>query len=209
MLSLKNIIISILFRRDIKTAEEFAEKILQACAFDIRCASKMTTDIICNVSKTGRKKLSRKEAAALQAAFCFSCHFVEREKKPIRCSRDAAQILLPALCGLQVEQFHVIVLDRKNEVLKTLLISEGGTTGTVVDTKVLFSRVLGLMSNNLPVSAIVLCHNHPSGNLTPSESDLALTKKIVEAALLLDLKVLDHIIIGGNNYLSFGDEGYL
>jgi DNA repair protein RadC len=106
----------------------------------------------------------------------------------------------------QVEYFYILVLSRSNKVLNKILISQGGTTGTVVDTKVLMKQAIIVPS----VNSIILCHNHPSGNLSPSQSDLDVTKKIVDAGKVLDIKVFDHLIIGNNGkYTSFADEGYM
>jgi DNA repair protein RadC len=122
----------------------------------------------------------------------------------IRCSMDCYKVV-SFLGDYTVEHFVVVVLNRANKVLGMLTVSIGGLSGTVVDTKVLFSKVLSYTTAN----SIILSHNHPSGNLAPSESDLELTKKIVEGGKLLDIKVLDHIIVSGDKYLSFADEGYL
>lgn len=127
------------------------------------------------------------------------------ERVRIKCSMDIYRQVY-TMADYNTEHFVVICLNRANEILKTVTISKGGLSGTVVDTKVLFSEVLNVRR----VNAIVLVHNHPSGNSAPSESDLELTKKIVEGGKLLDIKVLDHIIVAGpNKYLSFADESYL
>lgn len=127
------------------------------------------------------------------------------ERPQIRCSQDAYHVLAPVLMDLAHEEFWVLVLNRANKVIGKIQISSGGLSGTVVDTKILFKRVLDLER----VNAIVIFHNHPSGNLTPSQADVELTKKVVEGGRLLDVKVLDHIIVAGPNYYSFMDEGLL
>lgn len=127
------------------------------------------------------------------------------ERPQIRCSQDAYHVLAPVLMDLAHEEFWVLVLNRANKVIGKVQISSGGLSGTVVDTKILFKRVLDIER----VNAIVLCHNHPSGNLSPSQADIELTKKVVEGGILLDIKILDHIIIAGPNYYSFMDEGLL
>jgi len=127
------------------------------------------------------------------------------ERPLIRCSRDAYNILAPLVMDLSHEEFWVLPLNRANKVMGKIHISSGGLSGTVVDTKKLFQKALEFDR----VNALVLCHNHPSGNLSPSESDLELTKKIIEGGKLLDIKILDHLIISGTNYLSFADESYL
>lgn len=101
-----------------------------------------------------------------------------------------------------VEQFKVMFLNRANRVLGIYEASSGGTTGTVVDIRLLFT---GALKSN--AVAMILCHNHPSGNTNPSDADLQLTKKICEAGRVLDIQVLDHVIITPERYYSLADEG--
>jgi DNA repair protein RadC len=102
------------------------------------------------------------------------------------------------------EEFKVLLLNRNHQVLGIYPLSKGGVSGTVVDAKLVFSVAL-----KCNASSIVMAHNHPSGNLKPSEADLKLTKKMKEIGTLMDTPVLDHLIIGENNYLSFADEGLI
>ena len=102
------------------------------------------------------------------------------------------------------EEFHVLLLKRSNDVLAELKISSGGLTGTVADPKIIFGKSLALGA-----AAIVLVHNHPSGNSKPSQSDINLTNNLVKAGKFLDLPVLDHIIIAGKSYISFTDSGLI
>lgn len=99
------------------------------------------------------------------------------------------------------ELFYVVYLNRGNRVLGVVKISEGGCSGTVVDNKMVFQGAL-LAS----ASAIILAHNHPSGNLRPSDNDIALTKKCKEAGRVLEIDVLDHVILSDEGYYSFADE---
>ncbi len=103
-----------------------------------------------------------------------------------------------------VEQFKIMLLNRSNRVLAIYEVSTGGITGTVADPRIIFTAALKLNS-----VAIALCHNHPSGELKPSRQDEALTEKIRNAGLFLDIKVIDHVIISGESYYSFADEGLL
>jgi DNA repair protein RadC len=103
-----------------------------------------------------------------------------------------------------VEQFKVIYLDTANHVLAIKNMSVGGLTGTVADPRLVMAA--GLI---LKATAIVICHNHPSGNLNPSQRDIALTQKIKQACLLLDMQLTDHIILSSEGYLSLADEGLL
>jgi DNA repair protein RadC len=103
-----------------------------------------------------------------------------------------------------VEHFKVMLLSRANRVLGLTLISSGGTAGTVVDVKLVFAAAI-----KANASSIILSHNHPSGNLMPSEQDKRLTQRMVEAGRLLDIPVIEHIIITEEGYFSFADEGIL
>lgn len=102
------------------------------------------------------------------------------------------------------EQFKVLLLNRANRVLAIYEVSSGGITGTVADPRLIFSAALKANAVSL-----VLAHNHPSGNLKPSRADEDLTQKIKQAGAYLDIKVMDHIIITSEGYLSFADEGLL
>ncbi len=126
------------------------------------------------------------------------------EKPKIATSRDAFEIIQSVLSDLRYEEFWVILLNRSNKVIGKFQVSDGGVAGTVVDPKKLFKLAL---ENN--ASYVILSHNHPSGNLKPSEADILLTRKLIEAGKLLELPILDHIIMGEEKYLSFADEGLL
>ena len=126
------------------------------------------------------------------------------QKRKILSSRDAFEIMHPLLSDNNYEEFWIITLNRGNMVRRTIRISEGSLAGTVADPKKIFK--LALEDN---AASIILCHNHPSGNLTPSNKDNEITQKCKSAGLFLDLPVLDHIIIGTDNYFSFADEGLL
>ncbi|WP_224995101.1 RadC family protein [Cesiribacter sp. SM1] len=103
-----------------------------------------------------------------------------------------------------VEEFKTLLLNRANKVIGVAPVSKGGFSGTVADPKVIFGYAL-----KAAASSLILVHNHPSGNLKPSEADIRLTRKIKEAGKLLDLPVLDHLIITAEGYYSFADEGLL
>lgn len=103
-----------------------------------------------------------------------------------------------------VEQFKILLLNTANKILGIFEVSTGGIAGTVADPKLIFMAAL-----RANASAIILSHNHPSGNLQPSQQDLTLTRKISEGGKLLDIRVLDHLIITIEGYYSFADEGVL
>lgn len=126
------------------------------------------------------------------------------EKPTVRSSREAFEHFYARLSDLQYEQFWVLLLNQANKVIRLVNISDGGVSGTIVDPKKVFKMALEYNACNL-----ILCHNHPSGNLVPSGNDLKLTSKMVDAGKMLEIRVLDHIIIGQNDYYSFADEGEL
>lgn len=120
-------------------------------------------------------------------------------------SRDVYDLILPIWDDLEYrESFAVLLMNRANKALGIAQISVGGVSGTVADPKLIFQHAL--MAN---ASSIILLHNHPSGNTSPSEADIHLTKKLTECGKFLDLPVLDHLIITTDGYYSFADEGLI
>ncbi len=127
-----------------------------------------------------------------------------RDRQKITCSRDVSEIFLPLLEDLPHEEFWTLFLNRSNKILGKSKVSQGGIAGTVTDVRIILREALERRA-----SALILCHNHPSGNLTPSEADINITRKLKDAAQLMDLQVLDHLIIAGNSFYSFADEGLI
>lgn len=128
----------------------------------------------------------------------------EMDRLIVRTSNDVGKAFGSLLRDLNVEEFWVLLLDRSNKEITRKRISIGGISGTVVDAKVIFKHALDFMS-----SSIILIHNHPSGNNTPSQADIQLTKQLKDAGKIMDIPILDHVIIAGKNYYSFADEGIL
>jgi DNA repair protein RadC len=126
------------------------------------------------------------------------------EKKLVRTSRDAYDYLLPYVADNNHEQFWVLLLNRSNKIIHVRMVSTGGLHSTVVDTRMIFRIAMEHLA-----SAIVLCHNHPSGNVSPSNSDVQLTTRLRDAGKILEVPVVDHIIIGDRQYYSFADEGLI
>ena len=127
-----------------------------------------------------------------------------REKPQVTCSRDAFNAIAPLLIDLPHEEFWILLLNRANRILGREQISQGGVAGTVVDAKVMYGRAIEGRA-----CSIVLCHNHPSGNLNPSQADIDLTRKLKKAGETLDIIVVDHLIVGEGGYYSFADEGLI
>jgi DNA repair protein RadC len=126
------------------------------------------------------------------------------EKPKITTSADAANIFKPLLSDLSHEEFWVLFLNRNNLVIDKMMASQGGLTGTVIDVRLILKTALEKLACSL-----ILCHNHPSGNISPSEADKEITKKIKEAGKHMDIPVLDHLIIANDAYFSFADEGLI
>ncbi|MBN8671268.1 MAG: RadC family protein [Flavipsychrobacter sp.] len=126
------------------------------------------------------------------------------QRTAITQSGDAAEIAIPLMRDLSHEVFCVFYLNQSNKILRYEIISSGGLTGTVADIRIMLKNALLQNANKL-----IIAHNHPSGNLQPSHADKELTRKLREAAEYMDIKLLDHLIIAGTNYLSMADEGII
>lgn len=126
------------------------------------------------------------------------------EIQKITSSRDSYEALYPVLADLDHEEFYVILLNRGNRLIDIVRISQGGVSGTVADTKMIFKLAIEKLA-----SSMVLAHNHPSGNNQPSQADITLTKNLQQAAKYMDISIIDHLIIAGQSYFSFADEGLL
>jgi DNA repair protein RadC len=122
----------------------------------------------------------------------------------IQSSRQVFEIFRPLMCDLPHEEFWILLLNRSNMVMQPVRISQGGLAGTVIDVRLIMKKAIDQLA-----SSVILCHNHPSGSVIPSDTDKEVTKKMAEAGKILDIPVLDHIIVGENNYFSFVDEGML
>jgi len=126
------------------------------------------------------------------------------EKTLIRSSRDIAEYVRTMIKDYGHEVFAVIFLNQANKINHFEIISKGGITGTVADPRIILRKAL-----DAEATSIILCHNHPSGNLRPSRADEELTGKIKEAARYFDIKVMDHLIVSEQGYFSFSDEGLI
>jgi DNA repair protein RadC len=130
------------------------------------------------------------------------------DRLQVKCSKDAFEKFTESwdLDSIgHIEEFKLMFLNRSNKVLGISSLTKEGTIGTVVDVKLLLQYTIKSNAN-----AIIICHNHPSGNLQPSEADLAITRKVKDSAKLMDIKLLDHlIIIPEGRYYSMGDEGII
>jgi DNA repair protein RadC len=174
---------------------------------------RQTNDNLIELSKLGVNDLTKfkgvGEAKALSIIAAMELGKRRRgaevlDKKKIASSRDVFEYFIGVFGDNNYEAFYILMLNRANKVIKEVQISEGGFSGTVADPKKIFKIAL---ENN--ASTIILCHNHPSGNIQPSDADIKLTHKLKSAGEMLDLPVIDHIILGDEKYYSFADEGQL
>jgi len=128
----------------------------------------------------------------------------QAEKTPVKSSESVFRFFHPLLGDLDHEEFWLLMLNRANRVLGRFKVSQGGLSGTVIDTRIILKKAL----DNL-ASSIIVCHNHPSGNNQPSDADVKITEKLKKAAEMLEIKLLDHVIIADKSYFSFADEGLI
>lgn len=126
------------------------------------------------------------------------------DKPKIESSQSAFNLIKGDLQDLPHEEFWVLLLNRANRLIKKKRVSEGGVSGTVADPKIIFKLAVDELA-----SGIIVVHNHPSGNLKPSDSDISLTKKLKEAGKVLEIGVFDHIIVAQQKYFSFADEALI
>lgn len=184
------------------SAVELAKQILSANAHDLNTLARLSVKDLMKFKGIGEAK-----AISIVAALELGRRRKDNEstKKPkITCANDAFELMKPHLMDLPHEEFWILLLNRSNSVIKKQLISSGGVSGTVVDAKVIFKVALEELA-----SSVLLIHNHPSGNLKPSQQDIILTKKLTEAGKSLDTVVIDHLIFTNENYFSFAEEGLL
>jgi DNA repair protein RadC len=183
-----------------ETAVDLSKRILLSLNNNLSELSKLTVKDLMQFKGIG-------EAKAISIIAALELGRRRKDSEPekrikITDSQTAFDVIYPHLGDLNHEEFWVIFLNRANAVIGKQNISKGGVSGTVVDPKVVFK-----MAVQFPASGIILAHNHPSGNLKPSQADHQLTRKLKEAGKALDIPVLDHLIIGERDYFSFVDEG--
>ncbi|KJS04471.1 MAG: hypothetical protein VR77_11565 [Flavobacteriales bacterium BRH_c54] len=185
-----------------ETAVELSKKIFKSIDNDLNKLGKLSVKELMQFKGIGEAK-----AISIVAALELGRRRKNTDnqlKKNIKSSKDVFEEVIGVMSDLPHEEFWVLFLDRRNAVIKKSNISKGGISGTVADAKIIFKEAMQLLA-----SAIILCHNHPSGNLKPSDADIQLTKKMKEIGNLVDVPVLDHLIITDKSYFSFGDEGLI
>ena len=182
------------------TAVDLAKKILQQSNNSLHQLANLSIKDLIKIRGIGEAK-ALTIIAALELGRRRKGSDAE-EKVKITSSRDAYNVIQPHLIDLPHEAFWVILVNRANRVIRSQLVSQGGVAGTVADPKIIFNCALQHFA-----SGIIVAHNHPSGNLNPSQADIDLTKKLKEGGRLLEIQVLDHLIVAGQKYFSFADEG--
>ena len=183
-----------------ESAVELMRKVLASCNDSIARLSRLTVDDLCLFKGIGPAK-----ALTIVAA----CELWKRREgdditrtKYIKSSLDLFNYFHHKLCDQNVEQCHVLLLNNKNGVIDSALIGSGGLTATTVDIRLVMREALVKRA-----TAMALCHNHPSGNPNPSREDNELTKNLREACRVMNIRFLDHIIVAGDRYYSYNDEG--
>ncbi|RKQ51382.1 DNA replication and repair protein RadC [Roseivirga pacifica] len=184
------------------SAVELSKKILSSVGNNLNALAKLSVKDLTQFKGIGEAKAIAIVSALEIGRRRNQSAPVERVK--ITGSKTAYDLIRPDLIDQPIEQFWVLMLARNNTVLHKRCVSTGGVSGTVADPKIIFKKALEDLA-----SGVILIHNHPSGNLKPSQADIKLTNKLSEAGKLLEIPVIDHIIFTEHGYYSFADEGML
>jgi DNA repair protein RadC len=185
-----------------KSALSLAQEILRLSSNNLGELGKLNVHQLKKIQGVGIAKASA-IIAAMELARRRQAGYMH-PKKTIRSGAEAALYFKPIIGDSNYESFHVLYLNHASRVLQHRCISQGGITGTVVDVGLIFRAAI-----ELGATQIMLCHNHPSGNLRPSTTDILTTKKLVQAGSLFDIRVLDHIIVSEAGYYSMAEEGFI
>jgi len=198
-------LIAILLRTGVKgnSALDIAKKLLHQVKGDLNTLGKLSVNELKKVEKGLGDTKSITILAALELGRRRQASEI-REKPVIKSSKDSYEYIYSEIGDLSHEEFYVLYLNKANRVMNHKLISSGGITGTVVDMKIVFKHAMELLA-----TSIIAVHNHPSGNINPSQADIELTRKLRMGAEQLELALLDHLIIGDKAYYSFADQGML
>jgi DNA repair protein RadC len=186
-----------------ETAVQLSQRILSSVQHNLNELGKLSIKDLTSFKGIGEAKAIAIIAATELGRRRKASETIQKTK--IKSSNDAYQELLAELSDKPYEEFYILLLNRANEVIAKINVSKGGTTGTVVDGKIILKHAI----ETPRCCGLILAHNHPSGNLNPSEADIKITNNLKTAASLIDLHLLDHIIVGDKAYFSFADEGML
>lgn len=184
-----------------ETAVELAQRILHSVSNNLNILGKQEIkELIRNFNGIGEAKAIT-IAAAMELGKRRKLSEVVIQPQ-ITSSDTVFEIFHPILADLRHEEVWVLLLNRANKVLKKIQVSKGGVTGTVVDIRMIMKEAIDSLA-----SAMVLCHNHPSGNSNPSDDDDNITRRLKEAGQIMDIRLLDHIIVCDHSYYSYMDRG--
>lgn len=185
-----------------ESALDVSKKILSLVDNNLYELSRLSVDQLKRIKGIGPVK-----ATTIIAAFELGNRRKQVERPEcvkITGSQDAFKLMTPVVGDLIHEEFWIILMNRSNRCIRKQKISQGGISGTVIDIRLILKYAVELLA-----SSMIICHNHPSGNLQPSEADNKITKKIMESAKIMDIQLLDHIIIADNSYFSYADNGLM
>ena len=185
-----------------KSALDLAKECLALAKNDLAKLSRLSVPELCKVNGIGPAKAVTL-VASLELGRRRKENVAEKKLRVVS-SQIVYDHMRPFLQDLSHEEFYVILLNRANEEIRTVQISSGGLSGTVADGKIIFKAAIENSAHGL-----ILVHNHPSGQLFPSDSDKSLTRKMVQFGSFIDLPILDHLIFADNGYFSFADQGIL
>jgi DNA repair protein radc len=185
-----------------ESAVELSRRILSSVQHNLNELGKLSVDDLQKYKGIGEAKAIGIVAALELGRRRKLSEILDKQK--ITSSNDAYEIFHPLLADLPHEEFWILLLNRSNKILERIKISQGGISGTVTDVRLIMKLALEKLA-----SSVILCHNHPSGNHKPSDADIAITQKVKESGLLMDVALLDHIIVTDGSYYSFADEGML
>lgn len=178
---------------------DLSQRILQSVNNNLNQLGKLSVNQLTQFKGIGEAKAISVVAALEMGKRRKAEEILQRDQ--IRCSKDVYECLHPLLCDLYHEEFWVIFLNRASKVIDKVKISQGGVSGTVVDAKIIYREALLRLA-----TGVILCHNHPSGNATPSPEDDSITAQIQRGLQLLGMDLRDHIIVCDGKYYSYGDE---
>lgn len=185
-----------------ESAVELSRRILHSVSNDLDDLGRKNSEYLTRFKGIGEAKAIN-ILAAMELGRRRREH-LRPEKAGITGSNDAAALLTPLLGDLDHEEFWIILLNRSNKIIDKFMASKGGITGTVIDVRTIMKEAV-----EKSATSMILGHNHPSGNLSPSDADLQITQKIKEAGKIMEIQVLDHLIITQKNYYSFADNGII
>ncbi len=194
-------LLSVFFRKDNGVPIDKAHSLLQSIQNNFNALARMTITEL-------------KTAGVNESSAVYLCAAIELGRRrnlqealdngQIKGSKDAASYFRPKVGDIQHEEFWVLFLNRRNAIISSEKLSMGGMAGTVIDVRMVLKAALEKRA-----SSMIFCHNHPSGNLEPSDADKKITRQLKEAGAIMEIPVIDHLIVTQTGHFSFADEGLL